>query len=247
LKSVELGSEGGVSLGALLGFSSQVRGGPWPDAEHGGEVREPEGGLVSRQPGQRQACWNSPLASQLVGVNSEFGCDNPLNHLESGSNGRPLRAWNLSASAASSNQLLDVPAEVFTAQEDLRPKLLPRRVSRPLPLGDELSIARPRHLLASEDKLCPVCGFELGFEAWRGDSASHEICPSCGIEFGYDDNAGGSLEKRKEIWLRWRATWIKRGMPWSSTGSQPPLEWSPEVQLARVTGEGSGNATGAKD
>lgn len=78
MNSVELGSEGGVSLGALLGDSSQVRGGPWLDAERRGEVREPEGGLVSRQPGQRQACWNSPFASQLVRACSEFGYDSPL-------------------------------------------------------------------------------------------------------------------------------------------------------------------------
>jgi hypothetical protein len=156
LKSVELGSEGGISLGALLRKGSQVRAGPWLDAERGGEVREPEGGLVSGHPGQRQPRWDLSLPSPLAGVDSEFHCDIPLNHLERGSNGRPLGARNLRASAAGSNQPLDLPAKAFTAQEDLGPQLLPRRVSRSLPLGDELSIARPRQLLASELRQCPV-------------------------------------------------------------------------------------------
>jgi hypothetical protein len=48
--------------------------------------------------------------------------------------------------------------------------------------------------------LCPVCGYDLGFEPWRGESASDEICPCCGIQFGYSDFAGGDPEARKALY-----------------------------------------------
>lgn len=67
MKSSESFSEGGVSLGALLRDGSQVRCCPWLDAEHGGEIREPECGLVSGQPGQCQPRWDLPLAGQQEG------------------------------------------------------------------------------------------------------------------------------------------------------------------------------------
>jgi hypothetical protein len=38
---------------------------------------------------------------------------------------------------------------------------------------------------------CPVCGYDLGYPAWQGASASDEICPCCGIHYGYDDAAAG--------------------------------------------------------
>lgn len=81
---------------------------------------------------------------------------------------------------------------------------------------------------------CPVCGYDLGFPPWRGDSASHEICPSCGIHFGYDDHAGGQPEARPAIYARWRATWIAKGMPWDKGASEPPPGWDPKMQMIRA-------------
>jgi len=83
--------------------------------------------------------------------------------------------------------------------------------------------------------LCPVCGFGLEFEPWRGASAADEICPSCGIHFGYDDAAGGDGEKRAAIYGEWRQKWIAKGMPWSSVGQPPPSAWDPGENLARLT------------
>lgn len=83
------------------------------------------------------------------------------------------------------------------------------------------------------DNLCPICGFDLGFKAWDGDSPSDEICPCCGIQFGYSDFAGGSLEKREMLYKKWRQRWIEDGLPWRDA-KDPPLEWRPHEQLARV-------------
>lgn len=82
--------------------------------------------------------------------------------------------------------------------------------------------------------LCPVCGYNLGFKAWDGESASDEICPCCGIQFGYTDFAGGELEKRKELYLSYRAEWIKNGMKWQSVGIDPPTSWNPINQLKKI-------------
>jgi hypothetical protein len=78
--------------------------------------------------------------------------------------------------------------------------------------------------------LCPACGFDLGFEPWRGESPSDEICSSCGIQFGYDDFAGGDLQRRRAFYGEWRADWIAQGMPWFSS-SPPPDAWDPARQL----------------
>lgn len=80
--------------------------------------------------------------------------------------------------------------------------------------------------------ICPVCGWDLGFEAWNGDSASDEICPSCGIQFGLDD-----LEDRQTVYARWRRRWIEDGMKWWSQRPSP-RHWDPEKQLRRVSGKG---------
>jgi hypothetical protein len=78
---------------------------------------------------------------------------------------------------------------------------------------------------------CPVCGYDLGFEAWRGSSASDEICPSCGIQFGYDDATGGDIRARAAVYRRWRQEWKEQGMPWRSKGRRPPVDWNPIHQL----------------
>ena len=95
--------------------------------------------------------------------------------------------------------------------------------------------------MVSIDKthLCPVCGYDLGFPPWEGQSPSDEICPSCGIQFGYDDAAGGDLAMRTKVYLKWRWDWIRRGMPWSSAGRPQPPNWAPREQLPRIAGTGS--------
>jgi hypothetical protein len=84
--------------------------------------------------------------------------------------------------------------------------------------------------------LCPVCGFDLGFEPWRGDSASDEYCPSCGIQFGYHDvtEACGMEGTREELQLQWREKWISHGMLWSIPEIPPPPDWNPRTQLKRI-------------
>ena len=83
--------------------------------------------------------------------------------------------------------------------------------------------------------LCPVCGYALGFEPWRGNSASHRICPSCGIEFRFDDAEGGALAAGREAsYAQWRTHWIAAGMPWFSAATQPPDAWDPQAQLRRL-------------
>lgn len=88
--------------------------------------------------------------------------------------------------------------------------------------------------------LCPVCGYDLGFEPWylenEEEAASHEICPSCGIQFGFDDvfEACGNEGSREELQLRWHEEWISAGMKWNSEGIPKPLNWNPIDQLKRV-------------
>lgn len=88
----------------------------------------------------------------------------------------------------------------------------------------------------TSSSLCPVCGYDLGFQAWQEESPADEICPSCGIQFGYDDAAGGDPEARRNVHLAWRKHWIDLGMPWCSLGIPRPKDWSPADQLSRVTG-----------
>ncbi len=84
--------------------------------------------------------------------------------------------------------------------------------------------------------LCPVCGYDLGFEPWRDGRPSHESCPSCGIEFGYHDvpEGAGLAGSRAEIYAAWRRDWVKKGMPWSGVGEPEPPGWHPDVQLKRI-------------
>jgi hypothetical protein len=86
----------------------------------------------------------------------------------------------------------------------------------------------------SRRTLCPVCGFNLGFPAWDGDSPSDEICPSCGIQFGYDDAASGDEAKRRLIYQQWRQKWITEKMPWHSVGRSRPASWDPVAQLRQI-------------
>ena len=54
---------------------------------------------------------------------------------------------------------------------------------------------------------CAVCGFGLGFPAWKEDSASDEVCPCWYIQFGYDDWAGDDTLARASIYKQWRQQW----------------------------------------
>lgn len=89
-------------------------------------------------------------------------------------------------------------------------------------------------VILKEAYSCPACGYELGFEPWRGDSASDEICLCCSIQFGYDDAAGGDLERRSALYVEWRADWIARGMAWDKGRSEPPQGWDPKMQMIRA-------------
>lgn len=82
------------------------------------------------------------------------------------------------------------------------------------------------------DTLCSVCGYDLGFEAWRGESSSDEMCPSCGIQFGYQD-AGRTVEDREPIYAEWRLRWVQEGAPWRSVGPSHK-GWDPREQLKRL-------------
>jgi len=82
----------------------------------------------------------------------------------------------------------------------------------------------------TQENVCPVCGYALGFQPWQGASSSDEICPSCGIQFGYDDAAGGDAESRGRLYSDWRGEWVAAGMPWRSK-VPAPRRWNPEQQL----------------
>jgi hypothetical protein len=90
-------------------------------------------------------------------------------------------------------------------------------------------------MVTKNSSLCPVCGYNLPFPAWQGDSASDEYCPCCGIQFGFHDFAKGDLEERQKVWDEWRRRWIAGGMKWSGTWTgkfgKPPENWNPKQQL----------------
>ncbi len=85
-----------------------------------------------------------------------------------------------------------------------------------------------------QDTCCPVCGYDLGFPAWKEKSPSDEICPSCGIQFGYTDAAGGNETARQQVYRQWRQKWIAEGMRWNSSGICRPPQWDPNAQLRRI-------------
>lgn len=86
-------------------------------------------------------------------------------------------------------------------------------------------------MIVNKEYLCPVCGYNLGFKPWKGNSASFEICSCCDIQFGYDDFCGGRADARAELYRSWRSSWIAKGMPWSDVGNLPPEGWDPQQQL----------------
>ena len=79
--------------------------------------------------------------------------------------------------------------------------------------------------------LCPICGYDLGFPPWDGESPSDEICPCCSIQFGYNDAAGGDVKQRIELYKSWRQKWIDNGMQWDKGCTKPPPGWNPVEQL----------------
>lgn len=86
----------------------------------------------------------------------------------------------------------------------------------------------------SPSTICPVCGYDLGFKHWRGNSPSGEICPSCGIQFGYYDATPDGHEGRLRIYKEWQRRWIEEGMPWNGKGQPPPAGWNPTEQLKKI-------------
>lgn len=85
-----------------------------------------------------------------------------------------------------------------------------------------------------DNTLCPACGYDLNFPAWRDSSPSDAICPSCGIQFGYDDATPNNESGRMEIYIQWRQDWINEGMPWRSAGITQPFNWNPQKQLCNI-------------
>ena len=75
---------------------------------------------------------------------------------------------------------------------------------------------------------CPVCQNPSLKEPPRSKSGggSYEICPSCGFQFGVDDDDRGISHEK------WRADWLKRGAPWSSSGIKAPKGWKGQTQAA---------------
>lgn len=94
----------------------------------------------------------------------------------------------------------------------------------------------------SKGLYCPVCGFELDFEPWRGvdlSDPSFRNCPSCIIEFGFHDDphACGKKGSRESLWADWRKAWLAEGMPWRGPSELKPKDWDPQFQLRRVSRE----------
>ena len=85
--------------------------------------------------------------------------------------------------------------------------------------------------------ICPVCGYDDFDEpTWRaGSSGSLDICPSCGTQFGYDDAAGGSQERRVEVWSQLRERWKANGCKWWAEDDAPE-NWDPQKQLDNLKG-----------
>ena len=88
----------------------------------------------------------------------------------------------------------------------------------------------------NKSTLCPVCGYDLGFEPWEGGFASNESCLCCGIEFGYHDDpdASGIQGSREQIYIQWRNKWIDSGMMWATDESGIPDNWDPNIQLKKI-------------
>lgn len=72
---------------------------------------------------------------------------------------------------------------------------------------------------------CLVCRYPgLSEPPYSDAGPSYEICPSCGFEYGVTDEDTGITPEQ------WRAEWIDRGAPWSSTSPRPD-EWDGLAQL----------------
>lgn len=73
---------------------------------------------------------------------------------------------------------------------------------------------------------CPVCQFPKLKEPpySKSGGGSYEICPSCGYQFGVDDDDRGIPH------ADWRADWLQRCAPWSSTGKKAPRGWDGMAQ-----------------
>lgn len=83
--------------------------------------------------------------------------------------------------------------------------------------------------------LCPACGYELGFESWRGRSASQRFCPCCSIHFGYHDVPEGGLAGHARGHLRLPAQTVgfQRDEVGQQNGRTAPRR-DPIRQLRRV-------------
>jgi hypothetical protein len=81
---------------------------------------------------------------------------------------------------------------------------------------------------------CPVCGYEgLQHEPRSSENGgSYEICPSSGFQFGVSDDRDEIMDEN------WREAWRSRGMPWSSNGIAPPVNWDADNQVRGLISRG---------
>lgn len=76
---------------------------------------------------------------------------------------------------------------------------------------------------------CPVCSYDRLTKPPK----DFYICPCCGTEFELDDDEQTPYELRSK--------WIAKDMPWFSTATPPPKDWSPYRQL--IIGEHGSDLT----
>jgi hypothetical protein len=136
----------------------------------------------------------------------------------------------------------DLVRDLHINIEDLWSYFVPeieRRLNAKIPIDEwpswtirEIADLVSRYAVVSAN-YCLVCGYDLGFPPWRGDSASHESCPCCGIEYGYHDYA--VPEERTTIYRDWRNRWVSGGCVWRSKSERPP-GWDAQEQLKRING-----------
>jgi predicted RNA-binding Zn-ribbon protein involved in translation (DUF1610 family) len=98
------------------------------------------------------------------------------------------------------------------------------------PKPDWDPVAQLAALAASDEPIvgywCPVCGFRgLTQPPRRLADGSFVTCPSCGFQYGAE------LNRDIPTRLAWRSDWVRQGMPWSDTTTEPPAGWDPALQL----------------
>lgn len=111
-----------------------MRGRPIPDPEGRRELRQFQRTLVARQIGNDQPSGNVTSAVKVRLPHPELSSRGGEDLGESWTGRDPLLSWNLAAAFLAGNHRLDSLSKALAAQVDLRDQLLPRSVTRLLPL-----------------------------------------------------------------------------------------------------------------